>query len=581
MSTIIRLREQEGNSQENGNYKVNLDKPIMIKNGDSLVIKSAFLDTISASGSVIELPTDVPITMDVCRYFINDNNDQAFTPGANVTTQRMRDYSPALPVGSTISTNGDGKKYYSCKVLSTDASTFEVESVPFRKKKHKGLHKIGGLDITFAYTRAGDETEQEYAVRIPRVSAVEFTTLVFKTKIFTKGDTFRLITDRDILSAHGINPDVAIKYKQLTPGGSNNINYAGLDTQKFSMTLPKGVYSPVELGEKITDEMVKLGVGLGNNLGSTPPLYPVESPFLSTICQDTTKAAAETPAKLSCYCSETGDQFIRYNQDALMRTNDQDRFIGANQVSLSYDPEHQKMSFPIIHFPFYVNESTHGNDALPGVDYQPTGLIKKYGGVAFTSLGPPDFWQLLGFEGVCVKPEVAAAALTTTNVAGFTSNVIPLVISSVEGINTTEAFESLDTPVQKSVAFRNPNPTGGVSTAATLPILGTKVFATDYSNEGYYYIELDCGLNQELIGSHGEDGLNSNKIHSIVGTYFQNNNYTSDTGVGSIAYTHKGDDQLISNFGVRILNCEGEVPPSNLIGNKNNVFLELIRGNQQ
>ena len=79
MSTIIRLREQEGNSQENGNYKVNLDKPIMIKNGDSLVIKSAFLDTISASGSVIELPTDVPVTMDVCRYFINEKKTQRTT----------------------------------------------------------------------------------------------------------------------------------------------------------------------------------------------------------------------------------------------------------------------------------------------------------------------------------------------------------------------------------------------------------------------------------------------------------------------------------------------------------------------
>ena len=141
-------------------------------------------------------------------------------------------------------------------------------------------------------------------------------------------------------------------------------------------------------------------------------------------------------------------------------------------------------------------------------------------------------------------------------------------------------FSSLDTPVKKSTAFRKPNPGGEVSTAATRPVLGTKTFKNDYSNEGYYYVELNMGVQQTLLGSRGDQGFNSNKIHSIVGTYFQSNNFTSDSGSGSIAYVHRGEPQMISNIGVRILDCDGQVPDNDLIGQHNTVFLELIKREQ-
>ena len=85
-SKIIKLRETESTSiSDNGNYKITLDNPVLLKEGDRLAIKSVFLDTITASGDLIELNEDVNIELDVIKWFINDSKDQKFpAPNAGI-----------------------------------------------------------------------------------------------------------------------------------------------------------------------------------------------------------------------------------------------------------------------------------------------------------------------------------------------------------------------------------------------------------------------------------------------------------------------------------------------------------------
>ena len=585
MTTILKLRQQESLVINNGSFKTTLNKPILMENGDTLAIKSVFLDTVASSGELIELAEDVNITMSVCRYFVNDISDQTFLQGGS----RMKEYAPAEPGGSTVLTKGDGKKYWACRTSITGSDTFTVSKFVIKKTKHKGIKMMGGLDVVMSYLDAATGVLKFTTATIPRISGDNYPKvgISFDGGFKCKGETFQLFTDRSVLQHHDIDPDIEVSYVGNNPSGAG-VSYADLDTNDFTMTVPLGVYSPTELAEKITDQMVqidRLGV-IGNAIAANPPLYPVNSAFLSTVLQDNTKAVstAGKVAQQSCYCSEDGDKFIRFNNTGKMVTDVDDRFIGANQVELTFDTTHKKMSFPILHFPIYVNESQAGaNDALPGILYEDVGIVKQYAGVGFTSLQPPNFWNSLGFQNATITAIPQTTPLVTSSIAGFSTNVIPIKVSSTAGVNVTEGFSSLDSPVQKSavnsIAYRNPNPTGGITTSATLPILGTKTFATDYSNEGYYFVELDCGLSQSLVGT--SDGFSSNKVHSVVGTYFQSNNYTSDSGSGSIAYTHEGESQLISNIGVRILNCNGVLPSNDEIGAHNTIFCELIKGDSK
>jgi len=562
---IIRLREQEASvNNQNGDYKVVLDHPVYMKDGDQLAIKSCFLDTMIAGGNLIELDEDVNVELDVLRYFVNDDADQTFNDGT-----RMRSYAPAPDL-----TNGDGDLYYAALTNTTTASTEEALDMTYRPF-HRTDHMVGGLDVKFNYIEPTTNETKNFTFRIVREKAGLYPKSGKTQSInkYCEGKSFALATDRKLLKKHGIDPDsFDVRYSGVGPGAGET--YAVPHVKTFTTTISAGIYTPTEIGELITDQMVVLDKdgAIGNNLAGD--VYPVNNAFLTTIAQNN-KVATDAGVTF-CYMKADGTKFIRYNNVAKMKTDSEDRFVGANQVQLTFDDEHKKMSFPIAHFPIYVNETAAGNDALPGLKYDNHGITKKYGGVAFTAMSPPDFWANLGFEAMNVNPVQINTALAVNGVAGFSANVRPFSISGTDGVNYTNGFSSLDTPVSKSTTFRKPNPTGEISTSATTPILGDKTFKNDYSNEGYYYIELEMGVQQNLLGSRGDQGFNSNKVHSIVGTYFQSNNFTSDSGAGSIAYIHKGEPQIISNIGVRILDCNGVVPDNDLIGQHNTIFLELV-----
>lgn len=568
-SEIIRLREQEASvNNQNGDYKVVLDHPVYMENGDLIQIKSCFLDTMIAGGQLIELDEDVNVELDVLRYFVNDDADQTFADAS-----RMRSYAPAPDLAT-----GDGDLYFAALTNTTTAATEEALNVSFRPF-HRTDHMVGGFDVKFTYLEPTTGATKNFQFRVVREKAGLYpkSGKVVAIEKYCEGKSFTLATDRKFIKKHGIDPDsFEVEYKGTKPG--NGETYAVPHVKPFSTTLAAGIYTPIEIGELLTTEFVKLDKdgAIGNNLAGD--VYPVNNAMLTTVAQNN-KVATDAGVTFA-YMKADGTKFIRYNNVAKMKTDSEDRFVGSNQVQLSFDDEHKKMSFPELHFPIYVNETAAENDALPGLKYDTHGLTKKYGGVAFTSMSPPDFWANLGFENMCVAETQISTALAVNGVAGFGANVRPFSISGTDGVNYTNGFSSLDTPVKKSTAFRKPNPGGEVSTAATRPVLGTKTFKNDYSNEGYYYVELNMGVQQTLLGSRGDQGFNSNKIHSIVGTYFQSNNFTSDSGSGSIAYVHRGEPQMISNIGVRILDCDGQVPDNDLIGQHNTVFLELIKREQ-
>jgi len=566
---MLKLRESEASTkQSNADFKVELNRTMKLCEGDELSIKSVYLDTIASGGELIELDDDVSIEMEMVRYLVNQPSDQVY-PAPNAAT-RMKEY---VPVNAGVAANGDGKKYIACKRATTPANVEKIKKVEYNVP-HRSNRMVGGLTLQFSYTRI-DGSTGTHSIRIKREKANFYPKDGKQEDVGIKiaGESFVLTSpSREVIKKHGIDPaSVNIIYETIKPAVGEVV--AEPIIYKFSMTLPKGVYAPTQIGAMITDKMT--AIDSSGQIGNNPAggLYPVNNPFLGTIIQQT-----QAEANLF-FCREDGAQLIKYNQFAvgqLAETANQDRFLGASQVALEYDTDHKKMEFSILHTPIYVNHTGAGNDALPGLEYTTYGIDNKYSGVAFTSLSPQNFWNKLGLDN-CTTSYTSGD--TVINDAGgiMGANIFPITMSLVDGESTTGGFESIDTPVQKNADFRNPHGTGEIATNETEPIFGDIVFANNYANEGYYFVELSLGIKQSLVGGYGSNGFNSSKIHSIVGTYFQNNNYTTDSGAGSIPYIHKGEDIMISGIGVRILNSEGQVPQDNEIGEHNTVFLQLTK----
>jgi len=566
---ILKLREAEASAKRtNGDFKMELNNSFKIKEGDQLAIKQVYLDTISASGELIEIDEDIEIKADVVRYIVNQPSDQTY-PAPNGAT-RMKQYVPA---NATAAANGDGEIYIACKRAQTPANVEKVKKVKWNVP-HRSNNMVGGLTLQFSYTRI-DGSVGRHHVRISREKANFYPSGGKEDDIDLKiaGQSFTLVSpSREVIKKHGIDPaSIKIVYDDVKPNVGEE--QAEPIIHQFSMDLKKGVYSPTQIASLITDRMTRINASgaIGNNPAGG--LYPVNNPFLGTIIQQTQQEAN------LFFCRADGGQLIKYNQfgvGQLAETASEDRFLGASQVALQYDDSHKKMEFSILHTPIYVNHSGAGNDAQPGLEYTTYGLDDKYSGVAFTSLEPLDFWKKLGMDNSCAN--YSSGETPIPDVGGIMGvNIVPISMSLVEGTNITGGFESIDTPVQKNNEFRKPNGTGEIATNATEPIFGDVIFTNDYGNEGYYYIELSLGIQQSLTGGHGTTSFNSNKIHSIVGTYFQTNNYTTDNGSGSIPYIHKGEDMLISGVGVRVLNAQGEVPQDNELGENNTVFLQLTQ----
>ncbi len=84
---------------------------------------------------------------------------------------------------------------------------------------------------------------------------------------------------------------------------------------------------------------------------------------------------------------------------------------------------------------------------------------------------------------------------------------------------------------------------------------------------------------QEMIGGVLKDGARtgSNKVQSIITKYFTSGNFLQDTGTGSVVYTHHGETQMLNDFDVKIVHPDFSVPLNDELGDKNSVFLEVIK----
>jgi hypothetical protein len=580
-STIIKLQQNESysNINNNGSYDVMLNKSLILEDGDVVQLKSVFLDTTASSSGKIQLDNDIPVSISVAKYLQNFNKDQV-----------LKTYTPARAGDAKV----DNKLYFVCDTKDNHATIKKLLSITIRPHDTK-QERWGCLDkhkdtiLNFTYTNNNGVVNPFHIVVPPSkcrglnssrklvyVKQDEVIPNDIESESFGKvppvfrGDTFQYIGGQDILKKNNISRTIDIQETTITAGGTALSQMRHLT---FNFTIPSGQYLPSELATLITQKLVKIDY-FGNAVGEDDGngIFPVDNPVLATLQQlkrDMFDNEGQTQFNL---CREDGASVLSFTGDL---TGQNDRFIGANQVSMQFDNDLNKLMWSILHFPIYVGDA---NSASAGALFESQGVANKYSGIFFTDLSPPDFWfNTLGFN-----PNIlmnSGDSGNVLNIDGTQTLVSALTSDAVDGINMTGALKSIDLPIRKTTDFASVQGSSGtnVATNFTTPIYSQRIFNDPTARSGYFLIEIGGLPNtQDFRGSNNSvSNMESSKIQGIISRYYTTESFTMDEGQGGIQYIHSGEKATVNNFSIRVLDHNGNLPDD--LGERNTVFLEVIK----
>ena len=127
--------------------------------------------------------------------------------------------------------------------------------------------------------------------------------------------------------------------------------------------------------------------------------------------------------------------------------------------------------------------------------------------------------------------------------------------------------------------------TGDVQTDVSSTLFFNKIFNTGFAQDGFFMISIN-GISQDLRGSLESNfttntpNQDSKSIQAIVGSYYSNGNFTQAGGESSITYEHTSEVPLIlSEIETRVLLPDMTKPGVSELGDRNSIFLEVIRNN--
>jgi hypothetical protein len=585
-TTLIKLRQHESSDvSQNGVYSVALKEPILMAEGDIVKLHTAILDT--SSDSFVILQDDTDITMRVVQYVRNwQSNYPATTtfqhdPIINDSQPDLNVYMPCYEATLT----GNEYKIGNIRVFAHPLASRKTEAITVAYHYNDPDTGLRKNDTIFIRAFAGISHSMDgFTVNINKLCRGQSVVIDTPASAFKSA---RIILD----------PYPKIEYGN----GGNPINpvstsVAQIFEQELNFTLSAGRYLPSEMATILTDKMSQLE-SLGE-VGYDVALkkFPVMSPFLSTLAQINHKIESAVVdgglAKVAVWCPTVTD-LTEFPTDCLTyatpANNADDRLIGANEISMNYDDTLKKLNFDALHMPFYLGGTADGG-GQPGCRYPalaPTFLMpntlareiahipqQNYGGVFFTHLEPTEFWvDQLGFQNITVNGEIANEGVP--RLAGKDDLLMSQFLLT-DGLNTVGAYKGLDNIVFKNDDFNKPV-LGDVSTALTTPIISSREFDKAIDDEGYFLIEVGMNFPQKMVGGATGDNTTSNSVQCVMGKYFTSGNFLQETGQGSIVYQHQGEPQLLSNISVAVRNGDMSFPVAHELGDKNSIFLELIK----
>ena len=586
-SVIVKCRQQEAsNLTSNGTFNTVLKNPILLEEGDIVNIKTAIID--ASADSLIIVPEVTRVGIEMGKYYWNTNIDSSqryiTNPAGPPTRFEDAPVSIRLPAYSSLVDNqiyilGHG-------TTAAAGNVIFIESITVFPIHKNGVHDMGGLTLNFEYNEIGGLRRKLLYSRFMKLAIQQNHPkgLVIDIGIYSQDGLFDLKLGGIKLSDYRIS---SISVQRETGPVSDTTNFIVPRLTGVTFDVQPGRYTPSEIAAIINDNL-----SINNTTAETANDYgndkwPVDSPILTTIAQDRYEISTTPNAAGQFFIRaiegggglETIDNAVTFTGPNGVIGNTSDAWLGANEMSINFDSNLNKLNFDIMHFPWYVS-NPGGGSAIPGVTFVRGSPSLAYSGVYISALEPAEFWQKqLGFTTIPVRWTQQKTSFLNDGQATFPFNMLPEI-----GKNITTAFNGVDLMVTHSDSFYRipPGPTAetpSVATSLTSPIISDRQFDKSPNDEGYYLVEIGFKFPQMMIaGANGAPGAqNNNRVQSIVGKYYTSGNFLQDTGAGSIAYEHRGEAQLLTDLQISIRHPNGSIPSSTEIGPDNSIFIEIVK----
>jgi hypothetical protein len=586
---IIELRERDSKPLDSfvGNFESQLSKPVNIQSGDTIILKSAFIDTVEQTSNQIILNENITVELKYGIYI----NDLIPTFIRNLTTPPAEPNYPISYVKKDGTLPGitqqDFQPSIPYKNLTPSGASFSsISTWLFAYLGDPFIKNTSPFNFVIQYTDISN-TVQKKTYYVPS----------FGPGTQGGGSNFYYLNLNNLVYVDG-------SFSVVSPSPSDYANYQVIDQgpQGVQPYVSSGVYRPYEFSYNFdidkgsynaSEFSLLVSKKLSNNyLNPTNPQSTVSNnPFLKT----TNQFLQGQPYPDGSTGNITGDTIFIKNDfsNAFIFTSNQTGkvntfFIGASQLALEYNENSQQFEFTYLHTPYY--DSSNGQNMI--TKYFQNSLSKfitvsNLGGIYFTQMTAKvketnkyfDFWnEILGFNVGKMTVKIGNYG-TEQGSFGLTNSLFDKLEPLTIGSNITNMYVGVDSTINKQVnqwfyqgnttfeSIADPAQTNKITASTPLPVL--------LDTFSHYLIEIQAGFYNELIGQE-----TFRTINGIVSKYYGYSSYTFDAGEGAIQYTHKGNELQLKSIRVRILRSDKSrnIPG---LGDDNTFYLQIIKAPPQ
>jgi len=442
-TTIIEVAQRDsGTVFSNGDFINELSVPVVLEEGDQLVINKTFLDTLQENSGKIEIDEDITVKLTVVPYVTADVAEK-FNPISGVTSDILTDNLDYFPM--RIQSSATAQKLENIIIIqqvvfqydfNANLGHFGSEATPLILYYHDVHEQYTEIPFQIPKTDYGVIPEYTFNVSIlatdmrakyPTNPKYTSTTYNRGLGVGWSGKGTCPAAIQKVWDTNGVSDPIAMSTDQYNESGENQkwdhggfyvltltdvpnetSEYSCMESFDFSVDIDQGNYTPTELTTLLNNAFTK------NN---TTDLFSyenfIDSPFLKFSSPEITK---EYPGAIvfngsGDYIPGTGNNTTHNHilvsnegSDVLDVPNDgpvglnpsnittlkNDYVIGSDSIEIEYDDESNKFYFKQLHQSVY--DTDNGVVSTQVNRYRnPDGTIynfirKKSGGVCFKAM---------------------------------------------------------------------------------------------------------------------------------------------------------------------------------------------------